>query len=140
MCVIICLHICQCIFTLDAFVLLFHFDSVTVLTRHALHQIRSSSRDRFEKIFIDSGDPKLLRQAERFMMDHERDERSSGSRGVKVRDEDEDMAVEEPEDVEMQRDEGDDGMVMALHPDEAVRKAIRRIRDRVEDSKRSNLS
>ena len=42
MCVIICLHICQCIFTLAV---LFHFNDSTELTRYAIGQIRKLWRD-----------------------------------------------------------------------------------------------
>ena len=40
MCVIISLHIPQCIFTLAVLILLFHFNATTALTRYAIDQIK----------------------------------------------------------------------------------------------------
>ena len=45
MCVLICLHICQCTFTLAVLILLFRFNATTALTRYALDQIKKLWRD-----------------------------------------------------------------------------------------------
>ena len=46
MCVIISLHIPQCIFTLAVLILLFHFNATTALTRYAIDQINKLAKAR----------------------------------------------------------------------------------------------
>lgn len=94
-----------------------------------------------------SGDPRLLRQAERMRegMEIERESRNTGgasaSSAVEVMNEeanDEEMGDEDDEqDEEMEGDDEqeEDRMVFALTPDEHVRKALNRIKEDAENAK-----
>ena len=99
-------------------------------------------RSRFEEVFTRDGDPRLLRQAERFGYGKEDEtteqaaSSSAGSRDVEVlKQEDEEMDSDsgEPDD-DM---DGGDAMLFSLSPDERVQKALNGIKRRVEDCRRN---
>ena len=114
-----------------------------VITGGIARNHSKTCRSRFEKIFIDKGNPKLLRQAKRFMAEDEdvgkrRDEREI----PEMKKEDEEMRESDPEEEDEEMGQEDhsgeiEGMVFSLHPDQGVRDSIIRIRDKVENAKRS---
>ena len=112
-----------------------------VITGGIARNHNKKCRERFEKIFVDKGDPKLLRQAKRFMADGEAREIKKDDREIpEMRDEEMEIGSDEGEDAEMkdERETGDlEGMVMTLHPDQSVRDAVWRIRDKIARAKRS---
>ena len=97
-------------------------------------------RDRFEDLFRNNGDARLLRQAERMYIEPEDSGTASGSASPPMRSEQEDADMEQADDMEDGSSQGgmedENRMLMSLCPDETVQRRIWKTWHDIEATKR----